>query len=201
MFVAPLEATEKEDFEQAMAVHFWGPYGLTMATLPLLRRASPSRIVNISSIGGKVAVPDMAPYCASKFALTGFTDAIRSELARQGVQLTTVCPRLMRTGSHINAEFKDSHAKEFAWFSIRRECRFWIPLRTGFHSLRLPTAIRSSTRREGTVSKWCSYYDRAAGLARLRAREQRDQGGPGNRLPLYELCIRYRHCKRPAASP
>jgi NAD(P)-dependent dehydrogenase (short-subunit alcohol dehydrogenase family) len=118
MLVAPLEAMEKEDFERAMAVHFWGPYRLTMAALPLLKRASPSRIVNISSIGGKVAVPHMAPYCASKFALTGFSDAIRSELARQGVRVTTVCPGLMRTGSHINAEFKGSHAKEFAWFSV-----------------------------------------------------------------------------------
>jgi NAD(P)-dependent dehydrogenase (short-subunit alcohol dehydrogenase family) len=118
MLVAPLEAMEKEDFEQALAVHFWGPYRLTMAALPLLKRAAESRIVNISSIGGRIAVPHMAPYCASKFALTGFSDAIRTELARQGVRVTTVCPGLMRTGSHINAEFKGHHAREFAWFSI-----------------------------------------------------------------------------------
>jgi S-(hydroxymethyl)glutathione dehydrogenase / alcohol dehydrogenase len=68
-------------------------------------------------------------------------------------------------------------------------------------SLRLPKATRSLTRRKMTVSKWCSHHDRAAGLVRLRARAQRDQGGPGNRLPLYELSIRYRYCKRPAANP
>lgn len=118
MLVAPLEGMTQEDFEQAMAVHFWAPYHVTMAALPHLKRHSESRIVNISSIGGKVAVPHMAPYCASKFALTGFSDAIRAELAGQGVRVTTVCPGLMRTGSHINAEFKGSHAKEFAWFSI-----------------------------------------------------------------------------------
>ncbi len=75
------------------------------------------RIVNISSIGGKVAVPHMAPYSASKFALTGFSDAIRTELARDNIQVTTVAPGMMRTGSHVNAKFKGKHDAEFAWFS------------------------------------------------------------------------------------
>ena len=118
MLVAPLELMVKADFEEAMNVHFWAAYRVTMAALPLLKQSRPSRIVNISSIGGRVAVPHMAPYCASKFAVSGFSDAIRAELARDGVQVTSVSPGLMRTGSHINAEFKGSHAKEFAWFSI-----------------------------------------------------------------------------------
>jgi NAD(P)-dependent dehydrogenase (short-subunit alcohol dehydrogenase family) len=118
MLVAPLELMVKADFEEAMNVHFWAAYRVTMAALPLLKQSRPSRIVNISSIGGRVAVPHMAPYCASKFAVAGFSDAIRAELARDGVHVTSVSPGLMRTGSHINAEFKGSHAKEFAWFSI-----------------------------------------------------------------------------------
>jgi short-subunit dehydrogenase len=73
--------------------------------------------VNISSIGGKIAVPHMAPYSASKFALTGFSEAIRAELARDNIQVTTVAPGLMRTGSHVNAKFKGKHNAEFAWFS------------------------------------------------------------------------------------
>ena len=118
MLVAPLELMVKADFEEAMNVHLWAAYRVTMAALPLLKQSRPSRIVNISSIGGRVAVPHMAPYCASKFAVAGFSDAIRAELARDGVHVTSVSPGLMRTGSHINAEFKGSHAKEFAWFSI-----------------------------------------------------------------------------------
>jgi NAD(P)-dependent dehydrogenase (short-subunit alcohol dehydrogenase family) len=118
MVVAPLDLMLKADFEEAMDVHFWAAYRVTMAALPLLKQSRPSRIVNISSIGGRVAIPHMAPYCASKFAVAGFSDAIRAELAREGVQVTSVSPGLMRTGSHINAEFKGSHAKEFAWFSI-----------------------------------------------------------------------------------
>ena len=73
--------------------------------------------MNISSIGGKVAMPHFAPYSASKFALTGFSDAIRAELARDNIQVTTVAPGLMRTGSHVNAKFKGKHDAEFAWFS------------------------------------------------------------------------------------
>ena len=101
-----------------MQVHFWAPYHVTMAALPYLKRNSESRILNISSIGGRVAVPHMAPYCTSKFALAGFSDALRAEVAAQGVRVTTVSPGLMRTGSHVNASFKGDHSKEFAWFSI-----------------------------------------------------------------------------------
>ena len=118
MLVAPLELMSKADFEEAMEVHFWAPYNVTMAALPHLKRNRESRIVNISSIGGRVAVPHMAPYCASKFALAGFSDALRTELAGKGVRGTTVSPGVLRTGSHINASFKGDHSKEFAWFSI-----------------------------------------------------------------------------------
>ena len=118
MLVAPLELMSEADFAEAMQVHFWAPYHVTMAALPHLKRNRESRIVNISSIGGRVAVPHMAPYCASKFALVGFSDALRTELAGKGVRVTTVSPGLMRTGSHINASFKGDHSKEFAWFSL-----------------------------------------------------------------------------------
>src|SRR5262249_706326 len=57
------------------------------------------------------------PYSASKFALTGFSDAVRTELARDNIEVTTVAPGLMRTGSHVNAKFKGNHDAEFAWFA------------------------------------------------------------------------------------
>jgi NAD(P)-dependent dehydrogenase (short-subunit alcohol dehydrogenase family) len=118
MLVAPVDAMATEDFEEAIRVHFWAPYHVTMAALPYLKANGDSRIVNISSIGGRVAVPHMAPYCTSKFALAGFSDALRAEVAGKGVRVTTVSPGLMRTGSHVNATFKGDYAKEFAWFSI-----------------------------------------------------------------------------------
>jgi NAD(P)-dependent dehydrogenase (short-subunit alcohol dehydrogenase family) len=116
--VGPLEHMTLDDYEQAMAVHYWGPLHATLAALPHLRRARGARIVNIASIGGKIAAPHLAPYSGSKFALVGLSDGLRAELARDGIRVTTVCPGLMRTGSPINATFKGRHAQEFTWFTI-----------------------------------------------------------------------------------
>jgi short-subunit dehydrogenase len=85
--------------------------------IPRMRQRGGGRIVNITSIGGKIAVPHMAAYCASKFALVGLSDSVRAELARDNIHVTTVTPGMMRTGSHVNAKFKGRHAAEFAWFA------------------------------------------------------------------------------------
>jgi NAD(P)-dependent dehydrogenase (short-subunit alcohol dehydrogenase family) len=115
--VGPLDHMTREDFDRAMRLHFWAPYELISQIVPEMRLWGGGRIVNISSIGGKVAIPHFAPYNASKFALTGFSDAIRAELMRDNIRVTTVAPGLMRTGSHVNAKFKGNHDAEFAWFS------------------------------------------------------------------------------------
>jgi NAD(P)-dependent dehydrogenase (short-subunit alcohol dehydrogenase family) len=116
--VGPLEHMSVADFEEAMAVHFWGPFHTMRAAIPHMRRFGDGRIVNISSIGGKIGVPHLAPYCASKFALTGLSTALRAELAKDRIWVTTVSPGLMRTGSPFNAWFKGRHRNEFAWFAI-----------------------------------------------------------------------------------
>jgi NAD(P)-dependent dehydrogenase (short-subunit alcohol dehydrogenase family) len=115
--VGPLEHMTREDFERAMKLHFWAPYELVSQIVPQMRTWGGGRIVNICSIGGKVAVPHLAPYSVSKFALTGFSDAVRAELARDNIHVTTVAPGMMRTGSHVNAKFKGKHDIEFAWFA------------------------------------------------------------------------------------
>jgi NAD(P)-dependent dehydrogenase (short-subunit alcohol dehydrogenase family) len=116
--VGPLEVQTQTDFETAMAIHFWGPFYTMNAVLPEMKQRGEGRIVNISSIGGKMAVPHLAPYCASKFALVGLSNSMRVELAKDNIFVTTVCPGLMRTGSHVNAVFKGQNEKEFAWFSV-----------------------------------------------------------------------------------
>jgi len=115
--VGPLEHMTPEDFDRAMRLHFWAPFELISQIVPEMRIWGGGRIVNISSIGGKIAVPHMAPYSASKFALTGLSDALRAELARDNIYVTTVAPGMMRTGSHVNAKFKGKHDSEFAWFA------------------------------------------------------------------------------------
>lgn len=101
-----------------MNTHFWGPLYMILSALPGMRAQGHGRIVNISSIGGKIAVPHLVPYSASKFALVGLSDGLRAELARDNVVVTTVCPGLMRTGSPLNALFKGRHEEEYTWFAI-----------------------------------------------------------------------------------
>jgi NAD(P)-dependent dehydrogenase (short-subunit alcohol dehydrogenase family) len=116
--VGPLEHMDHEDFENAMATHFWGPLHLILEVAPVMRHRRFGRIVNIASIGGRIALPHLAPYCASKFALTGLSDAVRAELDPYGIRVTTVIPGLMRTGSPVNAQFKGQHEAEYAWFKV-----------------------------------------------------------------------------------
>lgn len=116
--VGPLEHMTAEDFENAMATHFWGPLHLMFEIVPAMRRRGFGRIVNITSIGGRIAVPHLAPYCASKFALVGLSDAVRTELDQYGIRVTTVSPGLMRTGSPRKASMKGRHEAEYAWFAI-----------------------------------------------------------------------------------
>jgi len=118
MTVGPVEHATLEDFEEAMAVHFWGPLHTMRAAVPHMQRQGGGRIANISSVGGKLGVPHLVPYCASKFALAGLSSAITPELARDNIAVTTVCPGLMRTGSAFNAGFKGRHREEFAWFAV-----------------------------------------------------------------------------------
>lgn len=116
--VGPYENMGVEDFQDSLDVHAWGPLHLIRAVLPLMKEKGGGRIVNVSSIGGLVAVPHLLPYSMGKFALTGLSDGFRAELAKDGILVTTVAPGLMRTGSHVNALFKGQHRKEFAWFSL-----------------------------------------------------------------------------------
>jgi NAD(P)-dependent dehydrogenase (short-subunit alcohol dehydrogenase family) len=114
--VGPIDHMSVADFEDALSTHFWGPLFSILAALPHMRQHGAKRIVNVSSIGGKIAIPHLLPYSASKFALTGLSEGLRAELAGDGFAVTTVCPGLMRTGSTYNARFKGQHRLEFAWF-------------------------------------------------------------------------------------
>jgi short-subunit dehydrogenase len=116
--VGPIESQTIADFQDAMNTMFWGIVYTTMAALPQMMQRSGGRIVNITSIGGKVSVPHLVPYCSAKFAAVGFSEGIRAELAKNNIKVTTVVPGLMRTGSHANAVFKGDHHKEYSWFSL-----------------------------------------------------------------------------------
>jgi short-subunit dehydrogenase len=114
----PLEHASLADFEESLGVHLWGPLHAMRAVLPGMRRRRSGRIVNIASFGGRIAVPHLASYCAGKFGLVGLSEGLQSEVRKDGVRVVTVCPGLLRTGSHLNARFKGRHAQEYAWFTL-----------------------------------------------------------------------------------
>ncbi|HEX2656745.1 MAG TPA: SDR family NAD(P)-dependent oxidoreductase [Polyangia bacterium] len=114
--VGPFESFTLSDFRKALAVNFLGAVHTVLAVAPHMRSRGTGRIVNVASIGGKVAVPHLLPYDAAKFALVGFSEGLHAELARDGVSVTTVIPGLMRTGSEAFAEPRTAGDK--AWFSV-----------------------------------------------------------------------------------
>ncbi len=116
--VGPFESMTRADFEDSLRTHFWGMYDAVESAVPLFRPSGKGRVVNITSIGGKVSVPHLLPYCVGKFAAVGYSEGLRSALRRKNVTVTTVVPGLMRTGSPRNAWFKGQHRKEYAWFSL-----------------------------------------------------------------------------------
>jgi len=116
--VGPAETMSVADYEEALGTNFWGMLYPTLAVLPEMKHRGGGRIVNITSIGGKLGIAHLLPYSASKFAAMGFSQGLRAEVAADGIKVVTVVPGLMRTGSPRNAIFRGQHRAEYAWFSI-----------------------------------------------------------------------------------
>ncbi len=93
----PLEFLEMSDVRRQFEVNVFGPVLVTQAFLPLLRRANGGRIVNMSSISGRIAAPLLGPYSMSKFALEAFSDALRRELEPFGLSVSVVEPGVIKT--------------------------------------------------------------------------------------------------------
>jgi short-subunit dehydrogenase len=133
--VGPVESQTVADFRDVMDTNFFSAVHCTLAVLPEMLARKDGAIVNITSIGGKIAIPHLLPYAASKFAAVGFSEGLTAELRNKGVRVTTVCPGLMRTGSHLNAQFKGQAEREYSWFSVA----------AGFPGL--STSVRSAARK------------------------------------------------------
>lgn len=88
---APAEAIRREDFDWLMGVNFWGVVHGSQAFLPHLRASGDGHLVNVSSIFGVVAMPTQAAYNASKFAVRGYTEALRMELEMEEAPVGVTC--------------------------------------------------------------------------------------------------------------
>jgi len=109
---ASIEAMSYEDFEWLMSINFWGVVHGTKAFLPHLKAAGEGHVINMSSVFGLISVPGQAAYNAAKFAVRGFTDALRMELDMSpcGVSCTTVHPGGVKTNIARNARVDPSVA-------------------------------------------------------------------------------------------
>jgi len=116
--VEPAATVTLEGIDEALRSNFWSAVHATFASLPHLRAEGEGIIVNVVSVGGRVAVPHLLGYSASKFALMGFSEGLEVELRKEGVRVVTVVPGLMRTGSYYNAEFGGQAERELSWFSV-----------------------------------------------------------------------------------
>jgi NAD(P)-dependent dehydrogenase (short-subunit alcohol dehydrogenase family) len=126
--VAPLEDLKLEDFEKAMAVNFWGKVHGAMAVLPQMLERRSGHIVNINSVGGMISLPHMATYSVSKFAGQGYSESLSVELAPKGVQVTTVSPGPIRTGSFTETEYSGDASEEMEWFGAQASFPLPAPL-------------------------------------------------------------------------
>ena len=94
---APVEAIPLAEWRSHFDVNFFGHVSLTQALLPALVASGDGRLVNVSSIGGRVASPTYGAYAAAKFALEGFSDALRREVGRFGVKVIVIEPGTIAT--------------------------------------------------------------------------------------------------------
>jgi NAD(P)-dependent dehydrogenase (short-subunit alcohol dehydrogenase family) len=116
--VAPYEDMTLDDIHRVVEVNFFGAVNVMEAVVPGMSRRKRGSIVNVASVGGVIPVPHLAAYCASKFALNGFSLTVGAELRRSGIRVSVVNPGLMRTGSPGNATFKGNAKAEYGWFAL-----------------------------------------------------------------------------------
>ena len=129
------EQVSDEDFEWLFEINFWGVVRMTRAFLPLLRASGDARVVNLSSAYGLIAPPQQAAYAASKFAVRGFSEALRHELEGSGIGVTVVHPGGVNTSIAENARVPAGISEE----EIARRRKKYRKL------LRLPPEIAGET--------------------------------------------------------
>jgi short-subunit dehydrogenase len=100
----PIESAKPEDFEAMMQTNYFGTVWCTQAVLPQMLARGAGTIVNVSSIAGIMGYARMGGYCATKFAVIGFSEALRDEVLGRGVRVALVCPGTTNTEFFVKAE-------------------------------------------------------------------------------------------------
>ncbi|MDF5717359.1 MAG: SDR family NAD(P)-dependent oxidoreductase [Rhizonema sp. NSF051] len=114
----PVEQFSLSDWHQVIDLNLWGYIHTINALLPHFLQRKTGTIVNVSSIGGKVPTPYLVPYCTSKFAVTGLTEAMHAELKPKGVHVCGIYPNLIKSNFLERAIFRGKDEQDI---QARRE--------------------------------------------------------------------------------
>lgn len=107
-----VELTTDEDWHRLMDTNFWGCVNTIQTLLPQFLQQQRGTIVNIGSFGGKMPIPSMTAYCASKYAVTGLTESLRAELAPKGIHVCAVHPGIINSSFMERAIFRGKDSAE-----------------------------------------------------------------------------------------
>lgn len=107
-----VEEFSLEDWHQAIDTNLWGYIHTIHAVLPYFLKRGKGTIVNVGSIGGQVPLPYLAPYSTSKFAVTGLTEALHSELSAKGIHVGGVYPNIIKTSFLERAIFRGKNSSD-----------------------------------------------------------------------------------------
>jgi short-subunit dehydrogenase len=124
----PVEQFSLADWQRVINTNLWGYIHTVQALLPHLLAQGRGTIVNVGSIGGKVPIPYLTPYTTSKFAVSGFTQALHAELAAKGIQVCGIYPNLIRSSFLERAIFEGQTPEDAAARRQQVEQIVQIPL-------------------------------------------------------------------------
>ncbi|MDB6141458.1 MAG: short-chain dehydrogenase reductase sdr [Pseudomonas sp.] len=124
--LGPFETNSPEDVERQFATNVFGVMNLCRAVLPVMRQQRSGRVFNLSSISGVLGMGGAALYCASKFAVEGFSESLAQEVAGFGIHVTLIEPGVFRTDflDGSSAAFGELAIEDYAAFSekVRASC-------------------------------------------------------------------------------
>ena len=137
-----LEKFDDEALTRTFLTNVIAPMALTRDLMPLLVAARPSRVVNIGSVFGDIAYPQFSGYSASKFALRGFSNALRREWKQTGIGVTYAAPRATRTDAAVAFDEPIAHANMSVDAPAQVARRIWQSVASGRDSIYAPAPER-----------------------------------------------------------
>jgi NAD(P)-dependent dehydrogenase (short-subunit alcohol dehydrogenase family) len=160
------EAVSEEDFEWLFEINFWGVVRMTRAFLPLLQQSDDARLVNLSSVFGLISPPGQTAYSASKFAVRGFSNSLRHELAGSKVGVTVVHPGGVATSIADNARIpKGAPPEEVAQRKAIAKKALRMPPATAGEIIVKGIERRSPRVLVGNDAKFLAFLERLAPIS------------------------------------